>query len=132
MIKYVPAPDIKFDLESIVKKLGMQNVKLDNVVCMRSYGSAARYTLARCWGMPRIWQLALGVPAHYIIEVISEKYDKLPPHEKEKILIHEVLHIPQQFKGGLRRHDREKLTPRIGDSHFIDQLHTIFKLRSRG
>ncbi len=87
MIKYVPAPDIKFELESIVKKLGMSNVRLDNLVCMRSYGSAARYTLARCWGLPKIWQLALGVQAHYIVEVISEKYDKLSQSEREKILI---------------------------------------------
>jgi predicted metallopeptidase len=129
LIKYIPAPDIKFELESIVRKLGMNNVRLNNVVCMRSVGSQARYTLARCWGLPKIWQLALGVEPHYIVEVISEKYDRLSTDEKEKILIHELMHIPKRFLGGLRKHD-DKLTTTISDSDFVDKLHNLFKLRS--
>jgi predicted metallopeptidase len=131
MIKYIPAPDIKFELEKIVRKLGMNNVRLNNVVCMRSKGSQAQYTIARCWGLPKIWQLALGLEPHYIVEVLSEKYDSLPQGEKEKILIHELMHIPKRFLGGLRKHD-SKLTNVISDSEFVDRLHNLFKLRSRG
>jgi predicted metallopeptidase len=52
----------------------------------------------------RIWQEALRRPPAYIIEVISENYDPLPEEEKEKTLIHELLHIPKGFSGGFRPH----------------------------
>ena len=129
MIKYIPAPEIKFELERIVRKLGINSVRLNNVVCMRSVGSQAEYTIARCWGLPKIWQLALGVEPHYIVEVISEKYDRLSQDEKEKILIHEIMHIPRGFLGGLKKHD-QNLTTTISDSDFVDRLHSLFKLRS--
>lgn len=107
MITYIPAPDIKLDLVDIARKLGMKHVFLDNVICMRSKGSTSRNCLARIWGLDRIWQLALQTNAHYIVEVISERYDHLPQSEKEKVLIHELMHIPKKFRGGLRNHQGE-------------------------
>jgi predicted metallopeptidase len=52
----------------------------------------------------KIWQGALNVPPSYIIEVISEIYDKMSPEDKERTLIHELMHIPGGFSGGFRPH----------------------------
>jgi predicted metallopeptidase len=54
--------------------------------------------------LPKIWQQALSEPAYYAIEVLSEQYDSLSQEEKEKTLIHELLHIPRSFGGGFRHH----------------------------
>ena len=35
---------------------------------------------------------------------ISERFDKLTQEDKERTLIHELMHIPQGFKGGFRPH----------------------------
>ena len=129
MIKYHPAPDILMDLDTIVKKLGLGHVNLDNVVCIRSTGSNARYTLARCWGLPKIWQISLSKEPHYVIEVISERYDRLSQAEKEKVLIHELWHIPKTFKGGLKKHDQD--FGKTLNNKFLDRLHEIFRLRAQ-
>ena len=54
--------------------------------------------------MGRIWFDALGMQPHYIVEVISEEFDSLDQTEKEKVVIHELLHIPAKFSGGFVPH----------------------------
>ena len=44
------------------------------------------------------------MPASYTIEVISEIFDRMPPEDKERTLIHELMHIPGGFSGGFRPH----------------------------
>ncbi|MBI2584241.1 MAG: metallopeptidase [Candidatus Aenigmarchaeota archaeon] len=103
MIKYEHAPDIKQQILHVAKGIGV-NHNFDRVICMRSRGSKARYTIARCYSMPRVMQKAFGMKAHYIIEVIGEKFDGMSEEEKVKTLIHELLHIPKSFGGGLKGH----------------------------
>ncbi len=103
MIKYEHASDIEEEIKSIAEKLEIRH-DFSRIVCVRSRGSKSRRALARCHAMPRIMQAALNMKAHYIIEVISENFDKLNNEEKTKTLIHELLHIPKSFGGGFRHH----------------------------
>jgi len=104
MIDYERAPDIDKKARDVVEKLGMRHVDISRVWFMRSSGSESRRTLARIHVLPRIMQKALGIPTQYVIEVISEKFDRLPEDDKTKTIIHELMHIPEAFGGGFRHH----------------------------
>lgn len=103
-IKYFVAPEIKKQVDEIAASLNFFNVVPQFVFCIRSKGSKAKRTIARIHGLGRIWQEALNLPPSYVIEVISENFDELSQENKEKTLIHELLHIPQGFSGGFRPH----------------------------
>jgi predicted metallopeptidase len=103
-LEYLEAPDVKRLANEIVDSLGLFHVVPQFVYCYRSKGSKSKRTVARIHGLGRIWQEALRKPPTYVIEVISERYNKLSDEEKEKTLIHELLHIPKGFSGGFRPH----------------------------
>lgn len=102
-MRWIDAPDIKEEIKKIVENLKMDYINIDRLICFRSFGSSSR-ARARIWSFPRIWQQALNLPSYYIIEVLSEKYDKLSSDEKKKVLIHELMHIPKNFSGSLVPH----------------------------
>ncbi|MBU1085284.1 MAG: putative metallopeptidase [Candidatus Beckwithbacteria bacterium] len=97
------APDIQKKLIKIQKKLKLPNIKIDQIIAFRSYGSRAR-ARARIWAFPKIWQMALKLDPHYCIEIISDKFDHLKEDDKIRILIHELMHIPSNFSGALLPH----------------------------
>ena len=103
-IKYAEAPDVKKLADEISEALEFFHVVPQFVFCVRSVGSESRRIIARIHGLGRIWQETLNMPSSYVIEVISERYDKLCEAEKEKTIIHELLHIPKGFTGGFRPH----------------------------
>lgn len=105
-IRYIEAHDVKKQIDDIVSTLELSHVVPQRLFCFRSEGSKSRRTVARIHGLGKIWQKALNIQPPYIIEVISEHYDKSSEEEKEKILIHELLHIPKGFSGGFRPHKR--------------------------
>ena len=76
-IKYFEAPDIKKHVDEIVASLDFAHIVPQSVLCARSTGSKSRRTVARIHGLGKIWQRILNFPSSYIIEVISERYDKL-------------------------------------------------------
>ena len=104
-IKYYKAPDIEAEILNLVNKLNLDHIDVSRIVSIRSFGSKSSRTIARCHTTSKIIQASLGIGAHYIIEIISEQYDKLPKEEKIKTLIHELMHIPKSFGGGFRHHD---------------------------
>ena len=103
-IKYCEAPEIKKYVDQLVEECEFYHVAPQYVHCFRSRGSKAKRTIARIHGLGKIWQDALNMPPSYTIEVISEIFDKMSPEDKEKTLIHELMHIPGGFGGGFRPH----------------------------
>ena len=122
-MKTESAPDIQEMVEDVVYRLDLGHVKPWRIVCMRSHGSKAR-AIARIWSLPAIWQQALRVEPHYVIEVLSEHFDKLDQTEKEKTVIHELLHVPKTFSGSLVPH--LCFGKRI-DRRTVDELYRKYK-----
>jgi predicted metallopeptidase len=104
MIRYEMAPEIESKLKRITRKLKLDHIDLDRVKGVRSYGSTGKGIIARCHALPKVMQLALGIDAHYVIEILTENYNRLSKEEQIKILIHELMHIPETFGGGFRMH----------------------------
>ena len=95
--------NIQKDLVRLVKHLSFTHIKPAGIHAYRSYESKAR-AYARIWAFPKIFQEVLQVEPAYVIEVLSEKFDKLSDDNKTKVLIHELLHIPKNFSGSLLPH----------------------------
>ena len=124
-----PAPDIKKRIDFLAKELSLLHINYKNIFCFRSTGSTGR-AYARIWSLPKIWQMGLNIEAHYCIEVIAEKFDKQSPDEQEKILIHELMHIPKNFSGALVPHRTHKnRTFRHYHDH-VDELYKMLKRKS--
>ena len=120
-IEYSEAPDVKILADEIVESLGLYHIVPQFVHCVRSRGSASRRTIARIHGFGKIWQETLHLPASYVIEVISERYDKQSEEDKEKTIIHELLHMPAGFQGGFRPHKG------YINHAIVDDMHRAFK-----
>jgi predicted metallopeptidase len=104
MIQYEFAADISARIRDILSELQMRHIDESRVACVRSKGSTSKRVIARCHGLSRIMQRALNQKPHYVIEVVSERFDKLSKEEQTKVLIHELMHIPHSFGGGFRTH----------------------------
>lgn len=118
-LAYEEAPDVKKLAEEIIESLDLFHIVPQYIYYYRSKGSESKRVIARIHGLGKIWQEALRHPSAYIIEVISEQYDRLSLEEKEKTVIHELLHIPKGFSGGFRPH-RGYI-----DNKKIEKLHKI-------
>jgi predicted metallopeptidase len=107
-------------LKKTIKEAGVDWVKASRVFTYRSINAKTR-AYARIWGLSRIWQKALKVEPAYILEVISEKYDRLSENEKARVLLHEVTHIPKNFSGALVPHIRR------GKGNFYTKVNNLIK-----
>lgn len=102
-MKYSLAPDIYDHIKTLVKKLNFTHIKVDNIHCIRSFDAKTR-AYARIWGMAKLFSEVAGLEPHYIIEVVSKRFDKLSEREQMKTLVHELMHIPKTFSGALLSH----------------------------
>jgi len=119
---YAKAEDIKAMVDSIIESLELFHIDKSRIFCLRSKGSRTRGTLARIHSFPKVYQVALGLKPVYIIEIISENFDGLSKDAKEKVLIHELLHIPKGFSGGVAYHRR-------GFESTVELFHRTYKSR---
>src|SRR4030042_1199477 len=78
---------------------------LVNIKCYRSYGTSSRGTIARCHALNKIMQKAIGIKAVYVLEFLTERFEKMDNEEKLKVIIHELMHIPKSFGGGFKHHN---------------------------
>ena len=103
-MKYIDAPDLQDRLIEIATLLNMEHVDLERVQCLRGIGSSSKRTIARCHALGKLLQRAMKTKAFYAIEFL-ERFDKMSKHEQDKVIIHELMHIPKTFGGGFRQHD---------------------------
>lgn len=118
-----PAPDVARRVGFLAHQLDLGHIKAKHIVCFRSTGASSR-ARARIWSLPRIWQMALGVEAHYCLEVLAQYFDHLSPDDQERVLIHELLHIPKNFSGALVPH---RTAHRRTFRHYHDQVEILYK-----
>ncbi len=103
-MNYEYAPDLKERTVEIAKALEMNHIDLDRIECLRSSGSASKRTIARCHTIGKLMQKAMRTKSFYAIEFL-ELFEKMSREEQDKVIIHELLHIPKTFGGGFRQHD---------------------------
>ncbi|MBI3334202.1 metallopeptidase [Candidatus Pacearchaeota archaeon] len=103
-MKYEHASDLQERMENIVRTLGMSHIDVARVKCFRSFGSSTKRTIARCHTIGKLMQKAMDVKAHYTIEFL-ERFERMSKAEQDKVIIHELMHIPKTFGGGFRQHD---------------------------
>jgi len=101
---YEYAEDIQKLAEEISKML-FPHVDLNNIKCFRSWGTSSRGTIARCHGLSKVMQKAIGIKAIYALEFLTERFEKMDNEDKIKVVIHELMHIPKTFGGGFKHHD---------------------------
>jgi len=102
-MKFELAPEILERIQYILSKIRMPHIQEDLVYCIKSWGTSSR-AIARIYSYPRAFQVALNTPPKYVIEVISERFFKLPKEHQDRVLIHELMHIPKTFSGSLVPH----------------------------
>jgi len=105
-MRYEFSPEWTLRAKEIAKSLRMDYIDLDRIACVKSQGSKSRRTIARIHTIGKVMQLGMQQKPFYTIELITEQFDR-PVHTmelKEKTIVHELMHIPEGFKGGFRQH----------------------------
>jgi len=103
-MKYEYAPDLQEKAEDFCRVL-LPHVKVNRIKCFRSYGTSTKRTIARCHALGKIMQKAMGTDAFYVLEFLAERFERMTQQDKEKVILHELMHIPKTFGGGFKHHD---------------------------
>lgn len=100
--------EFALDIQKIAEEISLllfPHIRIERVRCFRSYGTSTRNTIARCHALGKLMQKALYTDAFYVLEFLSERFDKLDKEEQVKVIIHELMHIPKTFGGGFKHHN---------------------------
>jgi predicted metallopeptidase len=109
--------DVVSTLRDFFPNIDVNRVKV--VVCRGCRSKA----IARIHMLPSVWRFILGLEPVYVIEVIEKNFFALPESKRVKVLIHELLHIPKNFSGGLRPHGKHV------NSHVVEKLYREYAKR---
>ncbi|HID41125.1 MAG TPA: metallopeptidase [Pyrodictium sp.] len=102
-VKYRRDQRLEEAIHLLIEALGLDYIDEGRVYAAWSTGSTTR-AYARIWGLPSPFaRLGLCRPM-YVIELVSENFQELSCREQISVLVHELLHIPRSFSGGLRSH----------------------------
>ena len=126
-VDWKQASDIEKRVLHLIKSLEMTWIDIPAIYCFRSNNSTSR-AYARIWGLSKIWQLALKHKPGYVIEVLAQRFDKLSEREQDRVLLHELAHIPKNFSGSLLPHTKSR-----GKRNFHGRVDELFAqyLRSK-
>jgi len=106
VVRYARAPDMEEVVRKIIEDLSLHYIDPSRIRCVRSYRSRSLKTRARIHTASKAFFTGLGASPIYVIEFVSNNFDKLKEDEKIKVIIHELLHIPRSFGGGLISHGK--------------------------
>lgn len=104
LMKYNHAHEWSDKIEDIVKKCEMDHIDVTRVKCIKSKGTSTKNVIARIHSISKAIQLGMEIKPFYVIELITEQFDKLNYDDQVETLIHELMHIPATFGGGFRPH----------------------------
>lgn len=89
---------------SIAQQLRLDFMDLERIAVVQSKGSKSHRVIARIHSLGKVMQLGMQQKPFYVIELLSERFERQSEEEKTKTIIHELLHIPHSFGGGFRHH----------------------------
>ncbi|MDO8646921.1 MAG: putative metallopeptidase [Candidatus Diapherotrites archaeon] len=103
-MRYEHSEEWTLRAKEIAKILGMDYIDLERIACVKSQGSKSRRTIARIHTIGKVMQLGMQQKPFYTIELITEHFDKQERQYQDRTIVHELMHIPEGFKGGFRQH----------------------------
>ncbi|MGC9105064.1 MAG: putative metallopeptidase [Thermoprotei archaeon] len=102
-LRFEFAEDVRKMAELINERLNL-GLDLDKIAFIRTRGSKSR-AIARTFALPSQWRFVMEPKYLYVIEVISEKFDRMSCEDKLETVLHELMHVPRSMSGGLRGHN---------------------------
>lgn len=100
---FTPAPDVTSRVKKLVQTCNLSYIETNRIFCLSSTGSRSR-AYARMWGLSRIWQETLKTQPAYILEV-THRFSRLTQEQQDRVLLHELAHVPKNFSGALVGHN---------------------------
>lgn len=118
---YDLAPDVRTLALRVQERVGtFEHVDMDRVLCIRKRGGSAK-KIASVRGLRG--ELAMLGDYVYILVVVQDNFDLLSPVAKERVIEHELYHIPLEFDGKLVDHNVKDFRAMI-EGHGLNYLVT--------